>query len=338
MKNKHLTAADRGAIEVLLQENYTLTDIAKKIGFNKSTVSREIRNNSVSTGYIANFAQVKYQSRRRKCKKKIKINQSKVQKYINQKLQLGWSPQQISGRMKLKKSICVCPETIYQWLYEDPWAKQEKLYQYLRYGRKKRKKQKHRQVQKSKIPNRTSIDQRPRVVDKRKEFGHFEGDSVIYPNKYAINTVNELMTGLARFSKLKRKTAKLTAQAMTNKLNQFQEDKQNKQIKIRTLTLDNGSEFSDHEVVMQNTGVQTYFADAYASWQRGANENLNMLLRGYLPKRCDISQLTQEELDNIAEELNNRPRKRLGYLTPNEVFNFYKEYGKLPSVAVGARI
>jgi len=335
MKNKHLTAADRGAIEVLLQENYTLTDIAKKIGFNKSTVSREVKNNSISTGYKAIFAQVKYQTRRKKCKKTIKINQSRVQKYINQKLQLGWSPQQISGRMKLKQSFYVCPETIYQWLYEDPWAKEEELYQYLRYGRKKRKKQKHRNVQRSKIPNRTSIHDRPKIADKRQEFGHFEGDSVIYPSKYAINTVNELMTGLARFTKLKRKTAQLTAQAMTNKLNQFQQDKQ---IKIRTLTLDNGSEFTDHEIVMQNTGVKTFFADAYASWQRGANENLNMLLRGYLPKRCDISKLSQKELDNIAEELNNRPRKRLGYLTPNEVFNFYKEYGKLPSVAVGTRI
>ena len=135
---------------------------------------------------------------------------SKRQKYVTDKLQLGWSPEQISGRLKLKgrDDLYVCPETIYQFLYEDDWAKEEGFYQYLRLGRKKRKKQTGRSVHRCKIPNRVSIHDRPAIVDKRKEFGHWEGDSVIYPDKYAINTLNELYSGIVRFTKLKRKTAR----------------------------------------------------------------------------------------------------------------------------------
>ncbi len=194
----------------------------------------------------------------------------------------------------------VCPETIYQWLYSDTWAyDQEKLYQYLRWGRKKRRsKTKGRRVHKSKIPNRVSIHQRLEIVNRRQEYGHWESDSVIYPYKYAINSLNELLTGYVRFTKLKRKKANLTAQAVVNQLSNEV---------AKTLTLDNGSEWVKHQIISKQLKVQTYSADPYASYQRGANENVNMLLRGYLPKRYNITNLTQAELDNIAWELNNRP-------------------------------
>lgn len=204
----------------------------------------------------------------------------------------------------------------------------EQLYQYLRFGRKKRKKQTGRSVHRSKIPNRVSITERPDLVGEKTEYGHWEGDSVIYPNKYAINTLNELSTGKVRFTKLQRKTAALTALVMTNQL---------KIEVVKTLTLDNGSEFTEHSYVQQETGVQTYFCDTYCSWQRGANENCNMLLRGYLPKRHDISKLKQRELDAIADELNNRPRKRFGFRTPNEMYQLQLQKG-LTSVAVSVRI
>lgn len=223
----------------------------------------------------------------------------------------------------------VCHETIYAWLYEDEWARnEEQLYQYLRYGRKKRKKQTGRSVHRSKIPNRVSIHQRPAVVSERSEYGHWEGDSVLYPYKYAINTLNELSTGKVRFTKLQRKTAALTALAMTNQL---------KDEVSLTLTLDNGSEFTEHGYVQQQAEVKTYFCDPYSSWQRGANENCNMLLRGYLPKRHNISNLKQGELDAIADELNNRPRKRFGFRTPNEMYQLQLQKG-LTNVAVGSRI
>ena len=323
MKYQHLTAAERGGIEGLLHKDCTLKEVAKIVGVSPSTVSREIKKRKTPNGYFANIAQLDYERRRKGCRQKKKMLFSKRQKYVCEKLQLGWSPEQVSGRLKHEgqDDLYVCPETIYQWLYEDKWAKEEGLYQYLRLGRKKRKKQTGRSVHRSKIPNRVSIHDRPEVVGQRVEFGHWEGDSVIYPDKYAINTLNELYSGLVRFTKLKRRTAELTAQAMIRRL---------KRVGGKTLTLDNGSEFTDHEIVAMTTGVSVFFADPYASWQRGSNENSNMLLRGYLPKKCDISHLDQEELDDITEELNNRPRKRLGFRTPNEVYyEISKKGGKV---------
>lgn len=330
MKYTQLTAADRGAIEILLHEQYSVREIGEKLGRSPSTISREINKRSTPTGYHAQAAQGHYQKQRQRCKPPKKLDHSKRQKYVVAKLQLGWSPEQISGRMKLVEPdwLYVCPETIYQWLYEDPWAYQdEKLYQYLRYGRKKRKKHIGRRTHRSKIPNRVSINLRPKVVDKRKEVGHWEGDSVIYPHKMAINTINELTTGLVAFTKLDRKTAKLTAVAMINQLCRYP---------AKTLTLDNGSEFARHEEVSQEIGISVYFADPYASWQRGSNENSNMLLRGYLPKKHNIRDLTQDELDDIAEELNNRPRKRLGYYTPNE--KYYQLRRSSQAVALDIRM
>lgn len=298
---------------MLLQENYTQEEIAKKLGFHESSVSREINNRGTPMGYFADIAQSHYERMRSKCKRKKRLNDSKRQKYVSEKLELGWSPEQIAGRLKLNHDPrYVCKETIYQFLYTDPWAKyEEHLYQYLRYGRKKRKKQTGRGVHRSKIPNRVSIHDRPEIIAKRIEYGHCESDSVIYPYKMAINTINELKTGIVKFTKLERKTAGSTKEAMI---------KRAFELNIKSFTVDNGTEHMEHDEMTKWTGIPVYFADPYSSWQRGANENANMLLRGYLPKRRDISELTQEELDDITDELNNRPRKRLGYRTPNEVY------------------
>ena len=326
---KQLTAADRGAIEILLQENYTQQEIAKKLEVHESTVSREINNRGTPMGYFADVAQNHYERLRKRCRKKKKLYDSKRQKYLAKKLELGWSPEQIAGRLKLKHDPrYVCKETIYQFLYTDSWAKEEALYQYLRYGRKKRKKQTGRSVHCEKIPNRVSIHERPDIITKRIEYGHCESDSVIYPYKMAVNTINELKTGVVRFTKLERKTAEGTAGILVGRA---------RELSVKSFTVDNGSEFTDHETVTLKTGIPVFFADPYTAWQRGSNENTNMLLRGYLPKRTNITDLTQEELDDIAEELNNRPRKRLGYLTPNEYYQMLqsKEEDK---VAVAIRI
>ena len=178
-------------------------------------------------------------------------------------------------------------------------------------GRKKRQKWKGRKKHTDKIPNRVSIHDRPQVVNDREEFGHWEGDSVVYPNKRAINTMNDLTTGIVSFKLLGRKTALETSKAMIETLEEYGG---------HSLTLDNGSEFFKHELVSESTGVDVYFCDPYASYQRGSNENSNMLLRGYLPKRHNIDKLTQDELNDITWELNNRPRKRLGFQTPYEVY------------------
>lgn len=332
MNYKHLTAADRGIIEGMLKKHCTPSEIASELGVDPTTVSREIKKRSTPNGYKATIAQLDYKQKRKGCKQQPKLSDRTRQKYICRKLQLGWSPEQISGRLKLlrEKDLYVCPETIYHWLYTDSWAyNQEQLYQYLRFGRKKRKKQNGRSKHRMKIPNRVSIHQRPAIVRERVEYGHWETDSVIYPRKYAINSLNELSLGRVYFTKLKRKTAEATAQAQVTRL---------KDDRVVSLTADNGTEHMHHEKVSQTLGCSFFFADPYASWQRGANENVNMLLRGYLPKRMPIDDLTQEELDDIAEELNNRPRKRHGFRTPNEMYQLLlqSEKGELP--ALGSRM
>lgn len=310
--NKHITAAERGRIEVFLQQDFTPSQIAAQLKRNTSTIYREINERSTPNRYFAEYAQIHYETARKRCRWVGKISHSSTRNYILERIQLGWSPEQISGRMKLeKRETHVCHETIYKFIYTDPYCVENKTYQYLRYGKKRRTKQNGRNTKKSKIPNRVSIDERPLVVEERTEFGHWESDSVIYPYKEAINTLNELETGLVIFKKLKRKTADLTARAMIEGLSSYG---------ALTVTVDNGSEFTNHEQVTRDTGAKVYFCDPYSSWQRGANENVNMLLRGYLPKRRSINELEQSELNQIAEELNNRPRKRLGYFTPAETY------------------
>lgn len=293
----------------------------------RSSVCREVEKRSTPAGYFAKVAQIDYETKRKKCRKKKKLSDLKTQAYVIGKLKSGWSPDTIRGRIEAGKDpevvglVCACNETIYNWIYTEHYCVQEKLYQYLKCGKKRRTKHHGRKSQRQLIPNKVSIHERPKIVEKRKEFGHWEGDSVIYTEKQAINTLNELYAGLVEFTKLERKTAELTAQAMSKALEKHT---------ALTLTLDNGCEFVLHEEVTKNTGVKIYFCDPYSSYQRGSNENTNGLLRRYLPKRSSIKDVSQADLDDIAWELNNRPRKRLGYLSPLEfyeknVLNYRKE-------------
>lgn len=335
---KHLTAADRGKIEILLQEKYTNKDIAKKLGRSPSGIGREIAKGLDGSGiYQAWIAQVAYEANRKRCKQISKLDHPanhRLRNRIVACLQKGWDPAMIAGRLAGEGfALVVCAETIYEWIYSSVYAIAEKLYQYLRQGKKRRTKHKGRSAQASKIPNRVSIHERPAVVNERGRLGDWEGDSVIYTHKHAINTVNERLSGLVAFTKLTQRTALLTAEAVIAKL---------QGLVAHTITFDNGSEFTAHELITETIGVNVYFADPYSSWQRGANENSNRQLRAYLPKRTDIRDLTQAELDDIAWELNHKPRRRLGWHTPAEVYNWLVQNPNHPldltQVAFGSRI
>lgn len=334
---KHLTAADRGMLEALLQEQYTNKQIALRLGVHRSTIGREIRKGlDGSNVYRAWVAQIAYESNRRQCRQIPKLDHPanhRLRGWVVACLQKGWDPSMISGRMKAEGFMTVCAETIYAWIYTSAWAVAEKLYQYLRQGKKRRTKHSGRSSQRSKIPNRVSIHERPRAVDERSRVGDWEGDSVIYAHKHAVNTVNERLSGLVAFTKLTQKTAVLTAEAVISKLRHYI---------AQTITFDNGSEFTQHERITATLGVRVYFADPYSSWQRGANENLNRQLRAYLPKRTDIRDVTQHDLDDIAWELNNKPRKRLQWHTPQEVYDWLAQHPDQPldltQVAFGSRI
>lgn len=335
---KHLTAADRGSIETLLQEKYTNKQIAERIGRVPSTISREIRKGLDGSGiYRAWVAQVAYETNRKRSRQIPKLDHPanhRLRGWIVSCLQKGWDPSMIAGRLKAEGfALVVCAETIYDWIYTSAYAITEKLYQYLRQGKKHRTKHKGRSAQRSKIPNRVSIHERPAVVNEKLRLGDWEGDSVIYTHKHAVNTVNERVSSLVAFTKLTQKTAAQTATAVIAKLSHYV---------AHTITFDNGSEFTLHGLITKALGVAVYFADPYSSWQRGANENSNRQLRAYLPKRSDIRDLSQKELDNIAWELNNKPRRRLNWHTPQEVYDWCLQNPDktldLTQVAFGSRI
>lgn len=326
---KHLTDADRVRIEVLLNEGFKPIDVAKKIGVNRSTICREIKIRGTPSGYHAKIAQINYEIKRKKCRPKRIIEETSFGSQVISKIRAGWSPETISGRLKLEIELglrqeneFINPESIYQFVYESEFGKKEKLYEYLRRGKKHRSKKHGRKAQKSIIPNRVFIDSRPKEIDKRKAVGHWEGDTIHYPQKKGINSLVERKARYAILTKLERRTAGLTTEAVIGRLENHY---------CESLTLDNGTENIEHEKISKALDLSVFFCHAYHSWEKGSNENLNGLVRKYLPRRTDLSQISQEDLDDIAYELNNRPRKILGFQTPQEVLEL--EYTKLNNVA-----
>jgi IS30 family transposase len=229
------------------------------------------------------------------------------------KLRDGWSPEQIAGRLKLEfpkdKSWHICHETIYRFIYSVK-QKDKAYWEYLRRKQKRRRKRNGRKSQRLRIINRTSIHKRTDEVTERKIPCHWEGDSIV--GKGHINGLHaeyERVTSITRFEKLERITSDETLKAMKTIFDPMPE-----RLKKST-TLDNGSEMAKHDQV----GIDTYFADPYSYWQRGGNENANLWIRYYFPKGTDFSKVSDQELKDVEWELNNRPRKRLGFKT--EVWN-----------------
>jgi IS30 family transposase len=192
--------------------------------------------------------------------------------------------------------------------------KDRPLWEFLRRKQKKRRKKGGRKAQRVRIPDRVSIHDRPMVVARRKQFGHWEGDSIVgLGHKNGLHTEYERVASMTRFERLKRVTADEASGAARKIFGDLPAHAR------RSTTLDNGSEHTDHK----EFGIQAYFADPYASWQRGGNENCNLWIRYYFPKGTDFSTITDEELKDVEWELNNRPRKRLNFKTPQEVFAVY---------------
>ncbi len=188
------------------------------------------------------------------------------------------------------------------------------LWEYLRRKQKRRRKKGGRKSQRVRIPDRVSIHDRPKIVIRRKQFGHWEGDSIVgKKHTSGLHTEYERVSSMTRFEKLKRITSCEAAIAAQKIFSPLPEKAR------RSTTLDNGSEHTDHK----EFGLPTYFADPYSSWQRGGNENCNLWIRYYFPKGTDFSTITDEELKDVEWELNNRPRKRLKFKTPQEVFTEY---------------
>ena len=321
-KYRKLTKTERILIAELKNKGCSNKKIALFLGRSVSSIGREIKRNSFQ-GRKARFyeplhAHGKAESRKKKAwKAKQPLKNSKVCVYVLEKLRDGWSPEQIAGRLKRDhpedKSWWICHETIYRFVYH-PKNKEKSWWEYLRRKQKKRKKKSGRKAHGARIPDRVSIHKKPKAIDKRKQIGHWEGDSIVGKgHANGLHTEYERVSSLTRFEKILRINAEETLKAQKKIFGPLPT------FLRRSTTLDNGSEMVKH-AKLKKMGMKTYFADPYSSWQRGGNENANMWIRYYFPKGTDFSKISEEELKDVEWELNNRPRKRLKFKTPMEVF------------------
>jgi IS30 family transposase len=315
---KHLSQEEREIIANLLSGGSSLGDIAKAVGRDKSTISRELNRNSPPERrrYVPCRAHARACERKTEANKHERLKNDLIRQYVKAGLAKGWSPEQISGRIRLDHpGESINHEAIYQYIYHPQNPDRLEVIQLLRRAHKKRKnKSIGRKVRKTTIPNRIPIDDRPKSVESRRQYGHWEGDSLISrKSKAALNTLVERKSRLVLITKLSRKSADETNQAVIDRLKKLPAKGR------QTLTLDNGTENAKHEALSARLGIKCYFARPYASWERGTNENANGLIRWYLPKGTDFRKITSEQIARIEYLLNSRPRKCLGYRTPTEV-------------------
>lgn len=304
---KHLSREERYQIHSLLKADHTISEIARLLGRHRSTISRELSRGSGQRGYRAEQACRKASERAQHSRNARRVGPA-VWADVAFYLGLQWSPEQIAGK------LAVSHESVYLHVYADKAAGGD-LHRNLRSQKSRRKRYLKGQDRRGQIPNRRPISERPSHIDERKQVGHWEGDTVIgAAHKQAIVTLVERKSGYAVLAKVRNKTAELVGQAIEDKLRPLA-------ARVKTLTVDNGKEFANHQAIDQALGIQTYFADPYCSWQRGSNENFNGLLRQYIPKKRRLETVTDEELAMIQNRLNHRPRKRLGFKTPHEVFH-----------------
>ena len=315
-KNIKIQASERDQIAILLASKTSLRQISKKLGRAFSSIRDEVKRNSIGGVYTAISAQEKTEIRNKLSRRKNPLKSTFVYRHVYNKLRCGWSPEQIAGRLRKDNDgeTVICHETIYQYIH-GPDGKRRKLYEYLVRHHRERRKWFGRHKYQRGIPDRTSIDLRPKVINQRKRFGDWEVDSVEgRAHKKGVHTF------------LERKTRHYQGKILENIDSECGIEAQLDTFKVlppkarRSATFDNGRENFNHTRLRIHLGMKTYFCDPNSAWQKGANEHFNGILRRYIPKKTDLRTITQFELDTIIEEINNRPLKCLKYETPNEAF------------------
>jgi transposase, IS30 family len=310
MSYTQLTREQRYQIYALKKAGHSQTATAAIVGVHKATVSRELRRNRGRRSYRPALAHELAAARRRAthCPRITEATWAVVES----RLRLEWSPEQVAGRLKLEGRPAVSHERIYQHVSADQ-REGGTLHLHLRCRRERRKRY-GKQSRRGQIAGRIGIEERPRVVDERRRVGDWEADTIVgRRGRGAILSLVERKSKLVRLSWVERKGAEEVARASLAVLSPLAH-------KVLTITSDNGGEFAHHRSISEGLRAQFYFARPHASWERGVNENTNGLLRQYFPKRADFATITEAEIEQVTERLNDRPRKTLGYRTPNEVF------------------
>lgn len=315
---KQMKIKDREQLYKFYQGGTPVKDIADLLGYHRATIYRELARNKSTVGYLPDRANKMALDR---CTKPPKLDgNNDLKKYIIGKLKDGWSPEIISGFLKKEKGISVIShETIYAYIYSKEGHGKE-LYLSLSKRRKKRKPIGSKKNKKTRIPNRTSIHERPENIEEKSTYGHWEGDLMLFRNSNA-----NLITLRERKSRYLLAAKNLSKESVPTAKNIIKKFKGRRKHLIATLTLDNGGEFANHEAIAKHLRIDTFFCDPYSSYQKGSVENANGILRHDFPRSADIDSLSQKDIDKVVNKINNRPMKCLGFSTPAERFKEHYE-------------
>ena len=320
MNYSQLTRERRYQIYALKKAGQNQTQIALVIGCHKSTISRELRRNCGEKGYRPH--QADEMAFDRQCDAYRSRIAWQTWQQVEQLLRQDWSPEQIAGRLKLEQQPTVSHECIYLYVYAEK-RRGGTLHQHLR-SQKQQRKRYSGYIRRGQIPNRISIEKRPKIVARKGRFGDWEADTIVGArHKGGLLSLVERKSKLIRLRKLATKSAAEMKDHSIALLAPLA-------TRVHTITVDNGKEFCDHELIAAALQAHIYFAHPYASWERGLNENTNGLVRQYFPKKYHFASITDKDVQQVEDLLNDRPRKTLGYRTPNEVF-FKQRSVALPS-------
>lgn len=319
MRYHQLTSDERHTLSALRRNGYSQAEIARVLGRHRSTISRELkRNTRKDGGYRPSTAGEMTRGRRSRSRRNRQFTARDWALVLN-RLRRLWSPEQISGRLALEHRLFISHETIYRYIWNDRWY-EGLLYRHLRQNGKMLRKRYGRYDSRGRLAGKRPIAERPAGAENRSRTGHLEGDTMIGSgDQHCIVTLVDRKTGHVSIGKLEERTVRAANRVAIRLI-------RNAPRKTKTLTLDNGTEFHGYKQIENATGVRIYFATPHHSWERGTSENTNGLIRQYLPKRASMSTITQRNCNRIAAALNNRPRKRLGFLTPAEVHDKNKSH------------
>lgn len=317
MSHSQLGFEDRCLLCALKKAGKSIAEIAIALGRHISSIYRELRRNKGGRGYRPKQAQSMAETRSQTAGQACRLD-PEVIKMVEEKLRLNWSPEQIVGRLKKEEGIKISHESIYQHVLADKKNGGD-LYRHLRCQKKNRKRYGTKRYDKrGKIKNRVSIEERPNIVEKKTRLGDWEGDLVIGKNHIgALVTLTDRKSKRVKIGIVPSKEAAVVSEVICQLL---------KDEKVFTITFDNGKEFANHEYIAQKTGSKVYFAHPYSSWERGLNENTNGLIRQYFPKGSSFEWITEEDVILVEAALNSRPRKTLGYNTPDEISSGERRY------------
>lgn len=315
-----ITAEERDQIAHWRAQGKTISEIAHRLHRHKSSISREIRRNrsAVYDVYLSHKAQGRAEQRASERHTRERLKTPRIRSYVHAKLALGWSPEQIAGRLPTDyPGNTISGEAIYQYVYDPHVRSHRDLVPLLARRHTKRQIKGHRKTHKSAhIPNRIDIVDRPKHIARRKQFGHWETDAVVSRQSMAaVNVTCERKSRYTIITKMKRKSASQTARSVTRALMNFPSKAR------RTLTYDNGSENVEHDSINNQLGTRSYFCQPYHSWEKGTVENTIGLVPREYPKKTDFSTISQRAMTRLQHRINNRPRKCLSFKTPNEILH-----------------